>query len=70
MKGGRGAFGMKQQVEINGLTSALILFLLFFNLQWSNFGVVLKRSTAHYTQMFREAEFPAFKYSFKNLQEI
>jgi len=47
MKSGEGAFGTKQQVEIKGMTSALNLFLLFFNLQWSNFSVGLKRSTAH-----------------------
>jgi hypothetical protein len=47
MKRGRGAFGMKQQVEIKGMTCALNLFLLFFNLQWSNFVEVLKSSTAH-----------------------
>jgi hypothetical protein len=47
MKRGRAAFGMKQQVEIKGMTSALNLFLLFFNLQCSNFSEVLKRSTAY-----------------------
>jgi hypothetical protein len=38
---------MKQQVEIKGMTSALNLFLLFFNLQWSNFNEVREKSTAN-----------------------